>query len=662
MLHKSSVSDPFRWLEDRASPATEGWIRDQQGRWTQYLSECPSLDAIRPYVHTYLGATVVDQPVKLPGKYLFRRRDAGQEMGCILVTRRGGQEERVLLDPSSFDPSTSAAIHRVSPNGSLVACELRQGGEDSKAIRIVDIDTGYQYPDQVESGRIRGFAFKPDNTGYYYCREGSSIDSRHSITLHTFHQPTDDRVLFRAECTPQSGLVLLADGVHLGALLIYLKGKDLCEDFWIARHESPMDWHLVFTGRALPFSPLLRWGRILAISFEHAPNGRLVEMARDGCESRQIIGEQATPLEQVSFAGNRIFATVSNCTAIRSWNFDGREERVIHAPPQTTISILPNYSDADVLFYSLESFTLPVTVLEFDIKLGMSRLWHESAISHPSIRVSIQHKTFNAKDGTPIPVTTVRSLRSRRDGLSPTIMTSYGGFGVSATPRFSAFVSIMIELGFTFALPHIRGGGDFGTEWHEAGRGRNRQTSIDDFCSAADWLCRSRVTSPGNLAIFGGSNSGLLVGAAMTQQPELFRAVLCIAPLLDMVNYERLGCTPSWRIEFGTADDPGDLAALLAYSPYHRIMENTDYPSVLFVTGDRDERCNPAHVRKMAALLLARPAQNNPVLVDYSANRGHVPALPLSVREEALTARIAFLCRELGVQCNPGGIYDAVHL
>jgi prolyl oligopeptidase len=207
----------------------------------------------------------------------------------------------------------------------------------------------------------------------------------------------------------------------------------------------------------------------------------------------------------------------------------------------------------------------------------------------------------------------------------------------------------MLELGVIFALPNIRGGSEFGDAWHEAARARNRQTAFNDFVSAAEWLIREGFTSTKRLAIFGGSNSGLLVGAAMTQRPDLFRAVLCIAPLLDMVRYEQFDQARKWKAEYGTTEDPQDFAALHAYSPYHHIREDTNYPSTLFVSGDQDDRCNPAHVRKTAAHLQKRAAQQNPILVDYSAERGHSPVLPLSVRIEALARRISFLSKELGI-------------
>jgi prolyl oligopeptidase len=240
------------------------------------------------------------------------------------------------------------------------------------------------------------------------------------------------------------------------------------------------------------------------------------------------------------------------------------------------------------------------------------------------------------------------------------IMTSYGGFGLTLTPQFSIFVSVMLELGFLFALPEIRGGGENGRQWHEAARRRNRQVAFDDFIAAAEWLCARGFTAPDKLAIFGGSNSAILVGAAITQRPDLFRAALCVAPLFDMLRYHLFDRADIWSYEYGTADDPEDFRALNAYSPYHNVRENANYPAVLLVCGDQDTRCNPAHARKMTARLQDRPAQQSSILIDHSAERGHAPTLPLSVRINALTDRIAFLCHELGVALPQGVGLDTI--
>jgi prolyl oligopeptidase len=231
--------------------------------------------------------------------------------------------------------------------------------------------------------------------------------------------------------------------------------------------------------------------------------------------------------------------------------------------------------------------------------------------------------------------------------IRPMIMTSYGAFGISMTPRFSVFVSFLLEQGCIFALPNIRGGGEFGPAWHDAAKRRKRQTAIDDFLCAAEWLIQTGKTESTKLALFGGSNSGLLVSAALTQRPELFRAVVCMVPMVDMLRYHLFDNAHVWRKEFGSAESAEDFPALLGYSPYHRVHNGTHYPAVMFVSGDADRNCNPLHARKMTARLQAANASPNPIILDYSRHRGHSPVLPLSQRIDALTDRMAFLCDQL---------------
>jgi prolyl oligopeptidase len=236
-------------------------------------------------------------------------------------------------------------------------------------------------------------------------------------------------------------------------------------------------------------------------------------------------------------------------------------------------------------------------------------------------------------------------------GIHPIIMTSYGGYGVPMTPQFSVFVAFLIEKGCLFALPNIRGGSEFGAEWHEAAKGRNRQVAFDDFIAAAEWLIASKRTEARKLAIFGGSNSGLLVGAAMTQRPDLFRAVVCMVPMLDMLRYHLFDHASVWRDEFGTVEDPDDFRALLRYSPYHNVREGTVHPGTMIISGDSDQNCNPLHARKMTARLQAASPSCHPILLDYNPYRGHSAVLPLSERIHALTDRIAFLCDQLQFDC-----------
>lgn len=662
VIHGVAVRDPYRWLEDRNLPETEEWIADQRQRCERYFAECGNLNALRNRVREYLDVEAIDQLAKAAGRYFYRRRDHGQEQACIYVRDIARGQERLLIDPSQQGAFVSVGIHRISECGSLMAYEVKHGGEDRKAIGIIDVETGSVLPDTLEMGYARGFVFNSDNEGFYYCHESSTASKDHTICLHSFHDPGTDQVVFRLTRSRGSRLILTADRAHLGAIWIHQQDSKLVADFFIAQQGQPSDWKQVFANRTLPYGPMLKYGRILALSFDGATHGKLVELDDDGCEIRTIIPEQEAVIRRLAFTRDRIFVSYLDhlIPSIQSWTLSGESRGSIDIPIDGTIQMLPNHSEFERgLFYTYESFAQPLATFEYLPEAGKSRLCHQRYSAIMQSPHLMRRVSFPSKDGTPIPMTLVALGKCDLDSDTPVIMTGYGGFGVPMTPQFSVLVSIMMEFGAVFALPQIRGGGEFGKEWHDAAKGQYRQTAFDDFLSAAEWLCADRVTNPQKLAIFGGSNSGLLVGAAMTQRPDLFRAVLCIAPLLDMLRYEHFDQASRWREEFGTVDNAEDFHALHAYSPYHHVMDGVDYPSVLFVSGDKDDRCNPAHTRKMAARMQERDARTSPVLVDYSVERGHSPVLPLSVRVEALVRRIAFLCRELKLQNPAGGSHEA---
>jgi prolyl oligopeptidase len=299
------------------------------------------------------------------------------------------------------------------------------------------------------------------------------------------------------------------------------------------------------------------------------------------------------------------------------------------------------------LFFERESFTKPVEICSYSTSQPEVKLWNKRKIPFDAQHFRHTQVWFPSKDGTRIPMFLVGREEILEAGAHATIMTSYGGYGVPMTPQFSVFVALLLEHGCLFALPNIRGGSEFGVNWHNAAKRRNRQVAFDDFLSAAEWLIETGRTQRGRLAIFGGSNSGLLVGAAMTQRPDLFRAVLCMVPILDMVRYHLFDNAHVWNDEFGTAEDPEDFRILLRYSPYHQVHDGVQYPATMLVSGDADQSCNPMHARKMTARLQSANASDHPIFLNYSPHRGHSPVLPLSERIEALTDRIAFLCDQL---------------
>jgi prolyl oligopeptidase len=658
VVHNSVVRDPYRWLENRNLPATEEWIRSQQRRCEEYFASCPELSAIERRVRKYLDVEVIDQPACVRGRYFYRKRELGQEQGCIYMREISGANERMLVDPSHEGQFASVGIHRISADGGLLVYEVKRGGEDRKQLRILDVKARATLPNRMPRGYARGMAIS--HKGYFYSHEtGQDLDA-HTICYERFGSVGQGSVVFRTPKSKGSRLTLTANARWLGAHWLRPHGPDLVSDFWIAElHDGTPDWIRVFRDKRAPYGPILWHDRILVLAETETGSSRIIDLSRSGEELGVFVPEMKVPIQQIAVTQDHLFVSYMErgATAIDAWHSSGQRADSVDVPRDGTVRILPSPAQAtDRLFYTFESFDIPPAIYEYRAPNKKPALWHQQGPADRNRRVDVQETTIRSQDGTQIPLTLVSRKRDELlVGARPAIMTSYGGFGLATTAQFSVLATVLIELGAVFAVPHVRGGGEFGKAWHDAGRTRNRQASFDDFLAAAQWLSTQGLTTPRQLAIFGGSNSGLLVAVAMTQRPDLFRAVLCIAPLLDMVRYESFDQAVRWNYEYGTVDDRQDFQALYAYSPYHRVAEDVDYPASLFVTGDKDDRCNPAHVRKMAALLQSKSGQKYPVIVDYSDERGHSPALPLSVRIPALVRRIAFLCRELDIAVPQGG-------
>ena len=337
-------------------------------------------------------------------------------------------------------------------------------------------------------------------------------------------------------------------------------------------------------------------------------------------------------------------------TEIHLFDLEGRWVTQLALDEWETLRLTSGSVSEEEFFLERESFTLPVEIWRCAHRRPKPALWWRPRIDFDRRKFCQRRVWFRAKDGIDIPMFLTARENVFDSGPQPVIMTAYGGHGVGVTPQFSVLAALLMELGCIFALPNIRGGSEFGQRWHEAARRSKRQVARNDFLNAAEWLLSSGTAQAGKLAIFGGSNSGLLVASAAVERPDLFCAVLCIAPLVDMLRYHLFDGAGIWRDEFGTADNRSDFPALLAYSPYHRVRNNTRYPATMIVSGDADQSCNPLHARKMVARLQGANASDRPVLLDYSSRRGHVSTLSLTERIQSVADRVAFLCHCLGLE------------
>jgi prolyl oligopeptidase len=656
VLHGVTVTDPFRWLEDRNRPETEIWIADQQRLHDEYFEQLGAMKWIRARVKDLLDVETIDQPEHLGDRYFYRRRREGQEQACICMRTADG-EERVLVDPADQGMYAAVLIHCFSDNGRFLAYSLKHGGERTEEIHFVDLDRNQILDDFLLTGISRGIVFAPDNQGFYYCHEirAANTDPRpHEIRYHRFGEAVNqDLILISMPRTEGSRMILTSDGVNLGSLLVHHAGPQMKLEFYLAPHTNDRLWQPVFVNKTPPYYPFLQNGRVYALSFADTPNGKIIELSKDGGEGATIVPAGNAPICNLRLIADRLYVSyrVDLALVIHCWTLGGEFLGILPQQPEGSFGLLPSHGNrSDTLFFSHESFSKPPSTMYYDASTSSYLPWAPSMSTAYGPPQRVERITYPSKDGTPIPMWLVSLETTDRRKPRPTILTGYGAAGIVMTPRFSVLVAVLLELGCIFALPNIRGGSEFGKDWHEAARRRNRQVAYDDFLSAAEWLCENDVTCPQQLGIFGGSNSGLLVAVALTQRPDLFGAVVCLAPILDMLRYEKFGDARKWITEHGTVEDPEDFHAIYAYSPYQCVAELQNYPSTLFVTGDKDGQCDPAHVRKMAARLQLRKAQQRPVLVDYSAERGHSAVLPLSVRINALSRRIAFLCNELKIE------------
>lgn len=656
VFHGVPVTDPYRWLEDQDSPRTRAWIGEQTRYARAYLDSVPGRERIRERIREFLAVETYDSLQKVGSRYFFRKRLPDQEQPCICMREGADGEDQILIDPAERGTGKFTAVKpvRVSPDGRLLLYEVKEGGELTGTLSLLDIETRWTLPDVIPRGYMFGFAFAPDGKSFYYVLD--AVETKRPFYKAAYHHVlgtpfSHDQEVFCAGEEEKLRLCLASDANRLGFFVYRFLDKTLT-DIYLRPFEGMVPPKLIFSRVEYMLGLRLMDDRILAITDRNAPNRRIVEIRlRDNADHEwiDIVPETDTPISNWLIVGDRIFVSYTKDMNHRVFLFDLYGQKAGEMPVRSdeTLRITGGSPETDELLLETESFTEPVGIFRYSAKSNQRDLWAKRNIPFDAANYSQSRVWYLSKDGTRIPMYLVGRREVFERGSNPTIMTSYGGYGISMTPQFSIFVAFLMERGCLFALPNIRGGSEFGVEWHNAAKRRNRQTAYDDFLCGAEWLIKTGRTSPGKLAIFGGSNSGLLVGAALTQRPDLFRAVVCMVPMLDMLRYHLFDYGHIWRDEFGTVDDPDDFAVLARYSPYHQVRQGVAYPATMIVSGDADRNCNPLHARKMTARLQAANVSEYPIFLDYSETRGHSPVLPLSVRIEALTDRMAFLCDQL---------------
>jgi prolyl oligopeptidase len=669
-LHGHLVPDPYRWLEDPASPGTVGWQAAQDHLWRNHAAALPGRERLHARVAELSATGTVTAPLWRGQRRFVLRQSAGQEHAALYTTGQDGVEY-VLVDPMACDPDGLTTLDHWQPDhgGRLLAYQLSRRGDERAQLYVLDVETRQIVDGPIDRCRYSPVAWLRNEDAFYYVRASGDVSGSRRIYLHRVGIPADDDVLiFGADRdeTTSCGLGISQDGRWL--TISASGGASTHNDLWLADLSASAadqpDLRAVQVGvDARTVLDVGRDGRMYIVTTLDAPRGRLC--VGDPVDPWPGAWRDLVPADPEAVIGD--FAILDGPELARpvllvGWIRHAVSDISIHdlvtgervgAVPLPGLgsigSISTNPADGHQAWFTYTDGVTPMSVYRYDARAGDTSLWAGAPGTAVLPEVEARHLTCASADGTPVRMV-VLAKPSTVEGPRPTILYGYGGFGLPLIPSYSSYVLAWVEAGGVFATANLRGGGEEGERWHRAGMRESKQNVFDDFIASAENLIADGWTTPAQLGIFGESNGGLLVGAALTQRPELFAAAVCSAPVLDMVRYERSGLGPAWRGEYGSASDPGQLRWLLAYSPYHHVREATDYPAVLFTTFDGDSRVDPFHARKMCAALQWASRGTRPVLLRHEGDVGHAAkAASRSVRLAADMLAFLAACTGLGI-------------
>jgi prolyl oligopeptidase len=663
-LHGEAIVDPYRWLEDGGSPETKQWT-DRQNAFTEaYLSEFPGRSRIRARLEQLLAIGVLGTPTPARGRYFYLRRE-GMQNHPVLYCRVGVDgEDRELVNPNALNPTGTTALdwYYPSEDGRLLAYGISENGTEQSVMHVLDVEQGQLLTDRIPQTRAAALAWLPDGRGFYYTRypapgEVPAGEESYHRAIY-FHElganPAADPLVYQPrEKEFWPGVSLSPDGRWL---LISVARTFDETDLYI--RDLATDGPLVAVAENLPasFDGEVAHGRLFLRTNLDAPTYRLYavrpEQPDQGSWREIVPPREGAVLESVTVTGSRLALSYLQqaSSRLRLTDLEGRPVQEIELPALGSLFGLTAEWDGQELFYGFSSYTVPPSVYRLDLGTRSPALWKRVAAEIDPAGFIVHQVHYPSRDGTSISMFLVHRKGLSLDGNNPSYLTGYGGFNISMTPAFSRSLLLWLGHGGVLAVPNIRGGGEYGERWHQAGILASKQNSFDDFIGAAEWLIQQRYTRPSRLAAAGGSNGGLLVGAVLTQRPELFRAVLIQVPLLDMIRYHHFLIARLWIPEYGSADDPAQFRWLRSYSPYHHVEDGRAYPAVLLATAESDTRVDPMHARKMAARLQAATSAPHPILLRLEARAGHGAGKPLSKVLDELTDSWTFVFSELEVQ------------
>ncbi|MEZ8720739.1 prolyl oligopeptidase family protein [Vibrio pomeroyi] len=656
------VEDPYRWLEDDRSDETAEWVASQNAVTFDYLDQISYRDELRERLAKAQDYKKSSQPF-VRGDYTYFYKNDGLQNHSILYRQKEGQQVEVFLDPNTFseDGTTSLGSVSFSKDYSLVAYSISEGGSDWRKIFVIETETKQQLETEITNAKFTGISWL-GNRGFYYSSydkpDGSELSARteqHKLYFHELGtEQASDKVIFGANNVEQhryvSGytteddryLIILGKESTSGNRLFYIDLNSPEQSLNILIDHVDSDTYLI-DNQDETF--------ILYTNLD-APNGKVVSFDTRTELWRDIISEKPQPLD-ISTGGGYLFAhyMVDVVSKIEQLDYQGSLVREIHLPGLGTASGLGGKKEQTQLYYTFTNYVTPPTIFAFDVESGRSEIYQRSESPFESDKFESKQVFYTSKDGTQVPMLISYKKGLKLDGNNPTMLYAYGGFNVSLTPSFSGTVGSWLELGGVYAVPNLRGGGEYGKAWHKAGTQQRKQNVFDDFIAAAEFLIAENYTSSDKLAIRGGSNGGLLVGACMTQRPELFQVALPAVGVLDMLRYHTFTSGEGWAYDYGTSAQNKEMFEyLLGYSPVHNVVRGVDYPATLVTTADHDDRVVPAHSYKFIAELQDKHEGGAPVMIRIDVNAGHGAGMPLSKAIDLTADIYAFTLFNMGVE------------
>ncbi len=661
VYHGVQVPDPYRWLEDTDSEETKAWVEAQNKVTFSYLEKVPQRASLRERLTKLWNFERYGTPEKRGGRYFYTRNDGLQNQSVLYVAESLDAPPRELLDPNQLSQDGTVALvgWEVSEDGRYLAYGLAAAGSDWNEWKVKEVATGQDRSDHLRWVKFSGVSWTPDNRGFFYSRydepkageELTGVNYYQKLYYHTLGEPQDkDRLVYERKDQKEWGFrgEVTEDGRYL--VISVWRGTEVKNQVFYQRLDTPaapvvellagFDAEYEFIGNegsTLWFqtdldAPLRR---VIAIDVEHPERSRW----------RELIPQAQHVIRGVSAVGDRFLVAYLKdaATQVRVFDLSGRFEREVALPAIGEAGGFGGRRKDDETFYQFTNFTTPPTVYRYEIRSGESTVFRRPQVDFDPQAYETRQVFYHSKDGTRVPMFITHRKGLPLDGNNPTLLYAYGGFDISITPAFSVMNLVWMEQGGVYAVPNLRGGGEYGREWHEAGMKEKKQNVFDDFIAAAQWLIDNKYTCSQKLAIRGGSNGGLLVGAAITQRPDLFGAALPAVGVMDMLRFHKFTIGWAWVSEYGSSDDPGEFRTLIKYSPLHNLKPGTRYPATMITTADHDDRVVPGHSFKFAAELQRAHAGDAPVLIRIETSAGHGAGTPTSKLIDTAADSLAFL-------------------